>query len=344
MYQYNPNFTPRKVVIFGTGGTGSRVVPLAVQFVKSLAWVLDPEFILIDFDEVEPKNLKRQNFISPDVGRNKAVVLAERYGMAFEANVKAYTERFVYGSTSEQNLEMSRAFRNNSGHVDNVLFILCVDSVAARKEIVSHLMALISTSGTTGRYMIIDAGNEDAFGQIKLVGSGLQAHLARPLWDNREFLNQQVVEPLDIGSLPLDLEYFYHMEEGKSEGSCADLDQTMAINCLMAINIFTVIQNIYFARPIGWHRLDVSLDGSAVQHLIKRDYLLPFAQKILGGHSSPKAWNPNGICMSYASPFALQEDIQRNNIAMINEQAKGNKALKKELEVQAMKDKAAKVA
>jgi molybdopterin/thiamine biosynthesis adenylyltransferase len=50
--------------------------------------------IIADGDIVEGKNLVRQNFISADLGRNKAQVLAERYASAFGMEVE-YIPEFI---------------------------------------------------------------------------------------------------------------------------------------------------------------------------------------------------------------------------------------------------------
>lgn len=72
---------PVKIVLVGTGGTGGYIVPQLYRLLYALdrpIWV-----ILCDGDLVEEKNLGRQNFIEADLGKNKAMVLAERYSNAF---------------------------------------------------------------------------------------------------------------------------------------------------------------------------------------------------------------------------------------------------------------------
>ncbi len=44
MYFFRPNFIPRRIVVFGCGGTGSRLVPLLAQFIKTCSWVQNPEY------------------------------------------------------------------------------------------------------------------------------------------------------------------------------------------------------------------------------------------------------------------------------------------------------------
>ncbi len=51
---------------------------------------LVPPVLLIEGDTVSEKNLRRQYFLPQDVGRNKAQVLAERYGAAYGLEVAAY--------------------------------------------------------------------------------------------------------------------------------------------------------------------------------------------------------------------------------------------------------------
>lgn len=49
-----------------------------------------PEVMLVDGDVVERKNVVRQDFLPADVGRPKALVLAERYSAAYGLTVRAY--------------------------------------------------------------------------------------------------------------------------------------------------------------------------------------------------------------------------------------------------------------
>jgi tRNA A37 threonylcarbamoyladenosine dehydratase len=166
IFNWTPNFVPNKIVIFGCGGTGSRVVPLVAQFVKSCAWVINPELILVDFDAVEEKNLLRQNFISSDVGKNKAVVLASRYSKAFGISILPIIQR-LFVSNVKTNLQIEayqdydRIIYNNERK--NIIYIMCVDSPEARREIL-HL--IITTGGAAINNILIDAGNENDFGQI----------------------------------------------------------------------------------------------------------------------------------------------------------------------------------
>lgn len=63
----------KAVVILGAGGTGS-------WFASMLSKIDTEDTIICDGDLVENKNVIRQNFTLDDVNKNKAEVIAERYG------------------------------------------------------------------------------------------------------------------------------------------------------------------------------------------------------------------------------------------------------------------------
>jgi hypothetical protein len=75
-----------------------------------------------------------------------------------------------------------------------------------------------------------------------------------------------------IPEIPLDMSYFLDMKATDS-GRSADLDQTMAINTMMAVTMFGIIQNFYYARPITFHRVNVTLGNGAVPEYINPRFL-----------------------------------------------------------------------
>lgn len=72
---------PVKIMMLGAGGTGGYIAPHLYRMLHALDRPVS--VVIADGDLVEQKNLVRQNFISADLGRNKAQVLAERYASAF---------------------------------------------------------------------------------------------------------------------------------------------------------------------------------------------------------------------------------------------------------------------
>lgn len=63
------------IYIIGVGGVGSWLAPSIVNLAGR-----ENAITLIDGDHLEAKNLDRQLFSEKDIGNNKALVLAERYG------------------------------------------------------------------------------------------------------------------------------------------------------------------------------------------------------------------------------------------------------------------------
>ncbi len=77
-------YQPQEIHIVGCGGIGSWFIP---GFLKVMVPVLNEhDGMRIHFwdpDIVEMRNIERQNFISSDVGKAKAEILAIRYGNAY---------------------------------------------------------------------------------------------------------------------------------------------------------------------------------------------------------------------------------------------------------------------
>lgn len=271
MWTYTPDFIPNTIAIYGCGGTGSRVVPLVAQFIKTCKWVIDPEIHLFDFDTVEEKNLSRQNFVSKDVNKNKALVLAERYSRAFNINIIPHTSQVDPDYGEFKNCEDRSRFSTNCIH------ILCVDSPKARISILESIIDLLHSEikYQPETNLIIDSGNENDFGQVKICSGHLYNYNYTLTNREKELLDlpNNLPIPVKLPALPLDLDYFYTMGE-TSAGSCADLDQTMAINVMMAVSIFGVIQNFYYAKPIAFHRLNVSLHHGVIPEYVDSSYFV----------------------------------------------------------------------
>lgn len=278
---WTPDFVPNKVVIFGCGGTGSRVVPLVAQFLKSCPWVIDPELVLVDFDEVETKNLLRQNFIASDVGKNKALVLARRYSKAFNISIVPITTRLTHLPETEEEKNSYATYSSVLLTADrrNIIYILCVDSPEARREI---MQTVLRAAGSSSQFVIIDSGNENDFGQVT-ISSGMQ--LEGDLSSERSLkeLKQDSPVSMTIPMIPLDTSYYQDMEKVDTP-SCADLDQTMAINTLMAVNIFALIQNIYYVKPISYNRINVSMQHGANPQYINPSTMLDVVKTTCKGN------------------------------------------------------------
>lgn len=275
---------PQTVVIFGCGGTGGRIVPPVAQLMSTLPTLINPELVLVDFDEVEEKNLSRQNFAKNDVGKNKAEALASRYSKAY--NLKITPVTVAAGTdTYDEALSMLGLRDRLAGPA---LYIIAVDSVKARQHILRK--ALRCQAGHEHSSVVIDCGNEDIFGQVSwFTTGGLREDAAKDL----EFIYNwyQGVIPGDItlNEWPVDGNYYFNMQEGESTKSCADLDQTLAINNLMAAQAIAIAQNILMGKTMKYWRVNfdlfhgVTFDALTIPELVRR---AGSVQDGVGYHSS----------------------------------------------------------
>lgn len=265
-------YIPQTVVVFGCGGTGSRLVPPIAQLMSTLQTLVNPELVLVDFDEVEEKNLSRQNFAKSDIGKNKATALAARYAKAYPT-LKITPITVAAGTPDyDEALQMFNLRERLSGPA---MYILAVDSAKARREILQS--ALAPQSGSANSSVVIDAGNEDIFGQVSFFTTGkVSKNSAKDL----EFIYNwyQGIIPGDITltEFPIDEMAYLNMQEGQSTKSCADLDQTLAINNLMAAQVVAYCQNFLMGKPVRSWRTNfdlfngVSYDTLSVPEVLRR--------------------------------------------------------------------------
>lgn len=157
---------PVRVVMIGAGGTGGHIAPHIYRMLHALRRPC--QFVIIDGDIVEEKNLVRQNFIAADLGRNKAQVLAERYSAAFGMEC-SYIPEYMENEDRLTDLVAPSLIRNgvgfNHGHpfVDDfhnlVILIGCVDNNKSRQ--LCHRVFQKVTP-----LVYIDAGNGEHTGQV----------------------------------------------------------------------------------------------------------------------------------------------------------------------------------
>lgn len=144
------------VWIVGCGGTGSHMADAVAQIwiatngMKRTATPLK-QLYLVDPDIVEFKNVGRQRFCPADIGKHKAMVLAERYALAFGLRASAIPSKF--------NADM---LEYGSQHI----LIGCVDNAKAR----TSLNDALNHFGNQASVWWLNCGNWARSGEI-LVGS-----------------------------------------------------------------------------------------------------------------------------------------------------------------------------
>lgn len=306
MVIFQPEFIPSSIVVIGGGGTGSRLMPGLAQLVRTqirkynpLAFRLNIPIYVVDGDVVEEKNLMRQHFVRQDVGRNKAVVLAERYSVGFGVPITPIPHYLNEGTAIKVREVIDFLSAIDSG----ALIIFAVDSAKARRDILSVLAKytrLMCAKGTKDlepkstptHGFLIDAGNEDDFGQVRI--SSLVPAFLSPYAHTEEVRKQTVdahmkghpkrhLATATISQIPLDLAYYYSLGESAQERSCEELPQTLAINQLMGTFILSFVQNLLMLKPMTYDLVRVSLkDGVSSQPLTVK-YIL---EKFTASHPS----------------------------------------------------------
>jgi PRTRC genetic system ThiF family protein len=110
-----------RIVVVGCGGTGAALVGGLPYLHQALIAIGGPRLsvIVADGDRVSPANCVRQPFSESEVGLYKSTVLVNRLNLFWGLNWRASADYVTRGT---------------KGHAD--IIISCVDSRAARKELV----------------------------------------------------------------------------------------------------------------------------------------------------------------------------------------------------------------
>lgn len=145
---------PVKIVMLGAGGTGGHIAPHLYRLLHALERPV--EVIIADGDIVEEKNLVRQNFISYDLGRNKAQVLAERYASAFGMEIQ-YIPDFI--ETEEKLAALLKPRFSRATPETLTILIGAVDNNKSRQ--LCH-----KVFNKSDNLIYIDSGNGEFTGQV----------------------------------------------------------------------------------------------------------------------------------------------------------------------------------
>ena len=151
-----------RVVLIGAGGNGARVMPPLMQMLRP-----GDSVSVVDHDIVEDRNLARQHFTERDIGRPKALVLAERYRRP-SIEVTAFAQQVLPTTTSRLLIDLPRM---TTPH--HTVVIGCVDNWEARAQIQSMVVGLVSPPRA-----YIDVGNETRGGQVLMSLFGWPATIA----------------------------------------------------------------------------------------------------------------------------------------------------------------------
>lgn len=159
------------------------------------------------------------------------------------------------------------------------VFVLAVDSVPARQGILAMLqyLALMPGAGREGDYrhspcpvlnlntlaskmLVIDGGNEDTFGQVNYF------HMAQYSLSpfDLDLIPDKVPYKFQLAAVPMPTGRYLKMVEGGATRRCGDMEQTLAINNLVASNMHLIFQNLFYNLDMTFHKIRFGLNGSYV--------------------------------------------------------------------------------
>lgn len=258
------------VIVIGCGGTGGYLIPDLARYVALLSRLRrgnmgfakpdDISLVLVDGDEVEDKNLVRQNFVRGDLGKFKAEVMAKRYAGAFGKDI-AYFPGFLEDIQDINRLVVSQSFNAKP------IIVTCVDNNKTRQLVMKWFEKRPDHLET----FWIDAGNEQFNGQVVV---GYKGTARMPLDEIEAVKTRQEAEKFQ----PFQLPHFFQMfpgafgdmgmlpSEERNALNCAEAalqnPQSITANMMSAQALFNVLQAILKHEPLGYHAVYFQGNGN----------------------------------------------------------------------------------
>lgn len=237
------------LVMVGCGGTGSWLAPHVVRVARLLQEARDQQTTVIfwDHDHVEPKNIFRQNFCEAEVGNNKAVTLAQRYGNAWGIPITAIDTPVDRSVASRHDLVPSY----NEQRI--TVMITCVDNNRARCEVAKMCKSW--------PIWWLDTGNIKTAGQVSIGRSWIKDEPS-PL----RFPSKTTWLPMPTQQFPEILmpSRSAARNDDYSELSCAELalvdEQGLSINHAVASAAASVLMKMLVTGDLHYHCVHVSTD------------------------------------------------------------------------------------
>jgi PRTRC genetic system ThiF family protein len=246
-------YTPvSNVLVIGCGGTGAYLVAHLSRFISVLNKdKRNIKLFLADGDVVEQKNLARQHFVSSDISKNKASVLAERYSNAFGIEINVIPHDIAKMEEIE-NL-FPREYNNSD------LVVGCVDNNASRK-VINEWFTYSSYYKTATRFWV-DCGNEEKSGQV-VIGCSPSINTGKQV--------KATGHKKGMFSLPSVMEIYPELltSEGvfNSGLSCADraisAPQNIQTNITAATLALNFIQKVLLGEGLKSHGVEFSIDNA----------------------------------------------------------------------------------
>lgn len=243
---YMPPTSNVTFIMVGCGGTGGYLLPNLARLVANLEHRTG-KIILLDGDIVEQKNLKRQNFIAPDLGRHKSQVLAERYSAALGLEIQYETE-YMKDETVLERLTPDLS-------LGATVVLGCVDNHKTRQIIARWFRA------KKGRIWI-DAGNEELHGQVVCGYSGFPYR--------KDYKNEPFALPSTADLFPeidTDEKAMFNDELSCAERA-AENPQNIATNIMAANYMLVFAQQVLLGNPLHSHGIFFSAERATADPLL----------------------------------------------------------------------------
>jgi PRTRC genetic system ThiF family protein len=262
------------ILLIGCGGTGGHIAPHLCRYVNVINQSRsstdkngnrnDIRLFFADGDIVEQKNLLRQHFINPDISKNKAAVLAERYAAAFGIQITVIPKDME----EIKDFNVLNDAHRHSNRSD--LIIGCVDNNASRRLIYDWFIGKTEDDDYDGfswrGHFWIDAGNEENAGQVVC---GYAPPSRGTINSDKVKVDKTSDSTTGEFSLPSVIEMYPELlnDEGgfNSELSCADraasAPQNMQTNVTAATLSMNFIQKIINGTSVKSHAVEFSINN-----------------------------------------------------------------------------------
>lgn len=264
-----------QVLVIGCGGTGGFFIRDIARSISTMK--VQPELVLIDGDTVEEKNLKRQNFIAADIGRNKADVLAGRYSTL---GLKvAFSGKFLEKAEDLQAILDTKKCS---------LIVSCVDNVKTRALI---RQAYLGSKQACSYW--IDCGNEEFTGQVVL---GCKANN----WTPETMRAGQYPVP-DVFDLYPELHERAKIDKLPTEMSCAELaaasPQYGFVNATAAVFAINFAHDLLMKSEITTHMVEFTIKNKFSHRSPSRSALIGWKKTFtpIAAHNFEKMWEKPGF-------------------------------------------------
>lgn len=282
----NDNPMGFNIMVVGAGGTGGYLVRDLARFIYALREKGDPRqfsISLIDGDEVEAKNVLRQNFMGKDIGKKKSDVLAKRYANAFGIEIQSVSEM------ANANLlgELHKHDNVRGQNIQNIV-VGCVDNHDARR-------AMKTYSDNRSNVYWIDSGNETKSGQA-VIGYGRFNRNTNGYRSSRNAYN--VPQRNTVFSLPNVVDLYPEIGDAaqdvveETKVSCAEASmvdtQNIFVNMTAAGHVLSYIRQVVMGEPITINAIEYNIKGVTNVKHITESYLRDNYERLSSGSDSPR--------------------------------------------------------